>query len=182
MRARLWVALLVTGVVVGSACGSDDGLGTVTATPTPVTTPAPGTPGPGDLFAGPVRVAVGELALRAEVAATPAARQRGLMFREEMDADAGMLFLFPAPSQGGFWMKNTLIPLSIAYLTREEPQTYRIVSIMDMEPCEEDPCPPYNPGVSYDAALEANQGWFDRAGAEVGTVVLVEGDLPDRVL
>jgi uncharacterized protein len=82
-----------------------------------------------------------------------------------MPEDAGMLFLFPAEHSGGFWMKNTLIPLSIAFVDADG----RIVRILDMEPCRADPCPIYDPSVAYRSALEVNRGAF----AEWG---VVEGD------
>jgi uncharacterized membrane protein (UPF0127 family) len=113
-----------------------------------------------------------------EVAASAEERQVGLMHRPELDPDAGMLFLFAMPSRGGFWMKNTLIPLSIAYMSREGESSFEVVSIMDMEPCRKDPCPGYNPGVPYDAALEVNQGWFERHDIAKGSTAQAEGILP----
>lgn len=101
-------------------------------------------------------------------------RRRGLMFRDELGSDAGMLFIFPARSQGGFWMKNTLIPLQIAYMERTAPDRYQIVDIEDMTPCEADPCPLYKPDTPYDVALEVNEGWFDDNGVEVGAEAVVE--------
>jgi uncharacterized membrane protein (UPF0127 family) len=67
-------------------------------------------------------------------------------------------------------MKNTLIPLSIAFLDADG----RILRILDMEPCEADPCPLYPPGVAYTSALEVNQGAFERWGVEVGDLVTLE--------
>jgi hypothetical protein len=89
-----------------------------------------------------------------------------------------MLFVFAGAHRGGFWMKNTLIPLSIAYMTAGSPGEYRVASIMDMQPCTADPCQSYNPQVAYDAALEVNEGWYARAGVEVGATVTVRGALP----
>jgi uncharacterized protein len=108
--------------------------------------------------------------IRVEVADSSDERSRGLMFREEMPPDAGMVFLWEDPTSGGFWMKNTLIPLSIAFWNGEG----RILAILDMEPCEEDPCPVYYPGVAWTGALEVNQGFFDRLGIEVGDRVRLE--------
>ena len=68
---------------------------------------------------------------------------------------------------GGFWMKNTLIPLSIAFFDRQGV----ILRILDMEPCRADPCPVYYPGVVYQGALEVNQGWFRRRGLAEGARV-----------
>ncbi len=81
---------------------------------------------------GPVRLTV-------EAADTPAEREHGLMGRTSLDTDEGMVFLFDGPTDGSFWMKDTLIPLSIAFWDEDG----RIVGIRDMDPCTEDPCPTY---------------------------------------
>jgi uncharacterized membrane protein (UPF0127 family) len=105
--------------------------------------------------------------LDVEVAHTPEQRARGLMGRRELPADAGMAFMFFERHRGGFWMKNTLIPLSIAFFDRDG----TILRILDMDPCIEDPCRTYDPGVAYWGALEVNQGAFDRWGAKEGDVI-----------
>jgi uncharacterized membrane protein (UPF0127 family) len=94
-----------------------------------------------------------------------------------------MLFIFPAPTTAGFTMKDTLIPLSIAYLREASDaaagvRTYSVVSILDMQPCRADPCPTYSPAAPYDAALEVNQGWFAERGITAGAPATVEGNLP----
>jgi uncharacterized protein len=94
------------------------------------------------------------------VAADVDARRRGLMFREEMPAGTGMVFLFPEDATGGFWMANTLIPLSIAYFRADG----TVQTILDMEPCRQDPCPGYPPDGPYRGALEVQQGFFDDIG------------------
>ena len=110
------------------------------------------------------------VALRVEVADSPEERARGLMFREELAASAGMVFLPDAPSDGAFWMKNTLIPLSVAFWDEDQ----RIQVILDMEPCREEPCPLYDPGVVWSGAVEVNQGFFERHGVRVGDRVRLE--------
>jgi uncharacterized membrane protein (UPF0127 family) len=104
-----------------------------------------------------------------ELATTPAQHARGLMFRTSLAPDAGMAFLFGRPVTGGFWMKNTRIPLSIAFWSARG----RIVRIMDMAPCRADPCPLYNPGVPYVGALEVNRGAFRRWGVTRGDTITV---------
>jgi len=99
--------------------------------------------------------------------------EKGLMGRTHLDANSGMLFLFPQASSLAFYMKNTLIPLSIAFLQRKQGQTYRVAKVLDMTPCKADPCHLYNPGVSYDAALEVNSGWFVRNGVHIGSTAQV---------
>ncbi len=110
-----------------------------------------------------VRVAV-------EVADEPAEWQRGLMQRRSLARNAGMVFVFPRPIRGGFWMKDTLIPLSIAFWGPDE----RIGAILDMEPCRKDPCTIYDPGISWVGALEVNQGFFAQAGVSEGDPIRLE--------
>lgn len=123
---------------------------------------------------GGVLVHIGDATVAAEVADAPAERATGLMNREHLDADAGMLFVFPAPRNGGFWMKSTLIPLSIAFMRKSGQMRWEVVALLDMEPCRKDPCRSYSPGTSYELALEVNQGFFEREGVEVGAEVSLE--------
>ena len=102
-----------------------------------------------------------------EVARTPEQHQRGLMFRRYLAPNRGMLFVFSETSRGGFWMKNTLIPLSIAFYDARG----RILRIMQMEPCTADPCPTYDPDVAYRGALEVNKGAFGRWGVRRGDTI-----------
>ena len=102
--------------------------------------------------------------LAVEIAETPEQQQLGLMFRELLPRNAGMVFVFPDDHRGGFWMKNTLVPLSIAFYDGSG----TIVAILDMEPCDDDPCPTYAPGVVYRGALEVNRGLFADLGVTVG--------------
>ncbi len=99
-------------------------------------------------------------------------RAYGLMYRPRMRADLGMAFLYESDTDGGFWMKNTLIPLSIAFFDSNGV----ILRIMDMEPCTDDPCPVYDPDVSYRGALEVNQGAFGDWGISEGDHVEVDPD------
>jgi uncharacterized membrane protein (UPF0127 family) len=104
---------------------------------------------------------VGAVHLDAEIAATPAEQEQGLMFRTSLPDNAGMIFLLGAPQQADFWMKNTLIPLSIAYIDKDGV----ILEIHDMQPG--DPTLPDNqlPRTMSDSnqvcyALETNLHWF----------------------
>lgn len=105
--------------------------------------------------------------LTVEVAETPEQYQLGLMFRESLPDERGMVFVFFEDISSGFYMKNTLIPLSIAFFDING----KILRIMDMEPCEKDPCKVYNPGVAYRGALEVNQGAFERWDISEGDFV-----------
>jgi len=93
-------------------------------------------------------------------------RAYGLSFRRRLAAERGMVFLFDGDTTARFWMKNTLIPLSIAFF---DAQGF-IVDIQDMDPCleEDEPCPTYGPSVPYRGALEVNQGAFDDWQVEIG--------------
>jgi uncharacterized membrane protein (UPF0127 family) len=111
-----------------------------------------------------IDTAADEQVIRVEVADDAEERARGLMGRRELAADAGMVFVFPETTSGGFWMKDTLIPLSIAFYDGSG----TILRVLDMEPCRVEPCPLYDPGVAYRGALEVNQGAFDRWGVSPG--------------
>ena len=105
--------------------------------------------------------------LRVEVARTSEQHERGLMFRRSLAPKAGIAFVFPRDVRGAFWMKNTLIPLSIAFYNSRG----KIVRIMQMTPCEADPCPLYDPKVAYRGALEVNLGAFGRWGVNRGDTI-----------
>jgi uncharacterized protein len=112
----------------------------------------------------------GEVTVDVGVADEEAERARGLMGRDRLAQDAGMVFVFPDDVRGPFWMKDTLIPLSIAFYDADG----RIVRILDMEPCAQDPCPLYDPGVAYRGALEVNRGAFAEWNVREGDHVRLE--------
>ena len=101
-----------------------------------------------------------------EVADTDAERQTGLMGRTVLPEDAGMLFVFEGEQALSFWMKDTLIPLSIAYMDTEG----RIVDIQEMQPLD-DVLPHYVSAEPAQYALEVNQGFFEERGVTVGDSV-----------
>ena len=102
--------------------------------------------------------------IRAAVAQTPEQRQTGLMFRREMAQHEGMLFVFEQASPQCFWMKNTLLPLSIAFLADDG----TVVNIADMQPQVLDSHCSSKP-VRY--VLEMNQGWFAKRGIKAGSKI-----------
>ncbi len=102
--------------------------------------------------------------VRVEVADTPELREKGLVGRTSLADDAGMIFVWPDDTTSGFWMKDTLIPLSIAFISADG----HVLAMFDMEPCRVDPCPVYDPGTRYRMALEANRGALARWGVRVG--------------
>ena len=98
------------------------------------------------------------------VADSPEERRTGLMGVEAMDENGGMVFVFDGQQDGSFWMKDTLIPLSIAFWGNDG----RLLDILEMEPCTADPCPTYSSRAPYTHALEMNAHWFDDRGIEIG--------------
>jgi len=111
--------------------------------------------------------------LRVEIADTDAERRRGLMEVTELPANSGMAFRWEGPTDGTFWMKDTLIPLSVAFVDAQG----TIVTIHDMQPCTTDPCPTYAATAPYVTAIEANQGWFADHHVGVGDAVSVSGEM-----
>lgn len=111
------------------------------------------------------------LRIEAELALTDGARSLGLMHREHLAEDAGMLFYYPDSQRRSFWMFNTLIPLDIAYLD----ESGKIMQILTMEPCFSDNpghCRAYPSDHRARAALEVNAGVFDAHGVSQGDYVL----------
>jgi len=103
---------------------------------------------------------------KVELAVTPQQRQRGLMYRQDMAADAGMLFLFDREAPRSFWMKNTFIPLDLLFIDAEGV----IVSIApDAIPHDESPIPSHVPAA---AVLELNAGTVENLGLSVGDHIL----------
>jgi uncharacterized protein len=102
--------------------------------------------------------------LKVEVAATAQTRTIGLMNRFSLAPDSGMLFVFPQSEQLGFWMRNTFIPLSIAYVDSKGV----ILNIMDMKPKDESTHPSKGPAMF---AIEMKQGWFKDKGIVAGDKV-----------
>ena len=145
VRISVPAALVAACVLVLSAagCGSDDGR---------------------------VRLTVGGEAFDVELAVTPEQRRQGLMFREQLGEREGMLFVFDEEQTVSFWMRDTPLPLSIAFIDARGV----IVHVADMVPYSEAPVPSRYP-VRY--ALEVNKGALERAGIEVGDLV----ELPARL-
>ncbi len=144
-----FIAVLALAAVV--ACGDDDG---GAATATIALTDDKGS----------------RAELTVELARTAEERGRGLMFREELAEDGGMLFVFPGETDAGFWMRDTPIPLSIAFIATDG----AILDVQDMEPLSTEL---HSPGALYRYALEVNQGWFREHGFGAGDRV----EIPEGV-
>ncbi|MBL8966661.1 MAG: DUF192 domain-containing protein [Spirochaetaceae bacterium] len=108
-----------------------------------------------------VELRAGDASILAEVALTPGERERGLMFRKSLPEGRGMLFVFEADQRLAFWMKNTTLPLSIAYISADGV----IREIRDLEPLS---LAPVEAERSVRYALETPRGWFDRVGLKAG--------------
>jgi uncharacterized protein len=116
-------------------------------------------------------IRLGGKTLKIEYANTPALRERGLMFRESLPEDHGMLFIFPGEEKLAFWMKNTLIPLSIGYFDKSK----RLIDVQEMTPAAiGDRLPPSYPSkhpAQY--ALEMPKGWFERNKVGIGAAFVI---------
>jgi uncharacterized membrane protein (UPF0127 family) len=111
-----------------------------------------------------IRTAGGDVAVNAEIARSDAQRERGYMYREKIGDGEGMLFIFDRDQVLSFWMKETRVPLSIAYIASDG----RLLEIRDMKPFD------LNPVVSARSAryaLEVPAGWFARAGVKAGDIL-----------
>lgn len=108
-----------------------------------------------------LELTAGMYVIQAEVAQTPSEQTIGMMYRQAMGINEGMLFIYDTLQLRCFWMRNTLLPLTIAFITDDG----SIVNLKDMQPETETPHCSAKP-VRY--ALEMNQGWFDKRGLKPG--------------
>ena len=154
MRALGIILVLLSLLLVGCASGSSDTGGGSTGTTTTAS----------ELRTVTIDASGGkEVEVRVEVADTEPEHQLGLMGRTALPEDRGMLFVFDEEQELSFWMKDTLIPLSVAFMDSGG----RIVDIQDMKPLDDDP-PHYVSAEPAQYALEVNQGFFEERGIKVG--------------
>jgi uncharacterized protein len=157
----LAISILLSLVLAGCDGGSAGSGGT--------TTSQPGTTVSEESTASGLRTVTIEssngdkVEVRVEIADDTPEQMRGLMYRTALAEDRGMLFVFDEEQELSFWMKNTLIPLSIAFVDSEG----RIVDIQDMKPLDDDP-PHYVSAEPARYALEVNRGFFEERGIKVG--------------
>lgn len=193
LKSLFTLAAASLAVLILSACGAVEPTATPIAPPTSTTsqgstpeaqttyvppTALVGTPRPGavaTLTAAPalktgtltILNADGqEVNIHVEIADDEMSREVGLMHRTSMDTDAGMIFDFGGESTGGFWMQNTLLPLSIAFITADG----TILNIEDMQPLDTNIT---EAAGTYNYALETNQGWFRARNIVPGGKVLL---------
>ncbi|NJN46478.1 MAG: DUF192 domain-containing protein [Candidatus Competibacteraceae bacterium] len=111
-------------------------------------------------------ISVSTTRFRVEIAQTLEERQQGLMFRTQLPADQGMLFVQPTPGQASFWMKNTYIPLDMLYF---DDQGQLLEMHTDVPPCKAKPCPVYkSQATRVKYILEINGGLAERVGLKPG--------------
>jgi uncharacterized membrane protein (UPF0127 family) len=121
-----------------------------------------------------IKLWLGPQELTAELALSMPQIMTGMMFRKEMAETEGMLFVFGRAHQASFYMRNTLLPLSCAYIDPEG----AILEIHDMKPLDETPIEATSTNIQY--VLEVKQGWFERNKVATGTLVRTEmGSLPE---
>ena len=166
MRTPLFITtLLFVALLLLSGCGGSEKSETPSEEASQETTAVAV---PDETAVVGINTARGErVEVQVEIADEEAEQKRGLMERTALAEDAGMLFVFPGERPLSFWMKDTLIPLSIAYIDGDG----GIVDIQDMAPLDESSHPSAAPA-QY--ALEVNQGFFAERGVQVGD----EADLP----
>jgi len=111
--------------------------------------------------------------LDVQVADDDAEREQGLMGITNLPENHGMAFRWDGPTDATFWMKDTLIPLSIAFVDQDG----KVIAIREMTPCTADPCTTYGADTTYTMAIEANANWFEDHDVAVGDPVTFQGQL-----
>jgi uncharacterized membrane protein (UPF0127 family) len=151
-------------ILVTAACGSSSEAKQQTQKPQTTQT----TEAEGPVFQKKT-IRVGKIAVEVEIADNDELREHGLMFRKQMPDNHGMLFTFEDERTLNFWMKNTLIPLSIAYIDK----SHTIVDIQEMTPASDLELQPrtYPSAKPAQYALEMNKGWFKKNKVTVGQTV-----------
>jgi uncharacterized membrane protein (UPF0127 family) len=150
--------LLAAGAALLLACG--------------VNSPAPTTPTRPPAPAGSRVILPDGYVVHVEVASDDATRQQGLMYRDTLPVDRGMLFFFPQNGNYPFWMKNTLIPLDMVWIDDQR----RIAHVAsNVQPCKADPCPSVPPNADARYVLELAAGVAARHGLANGQTLRFEG-------
>ena len=163
---KLGQALGLAALLLATSCEKDKpDMPPSVVTPKPPVEPATGQAQP---RLKTIKLYLGAAELTVEIADENHERQAGMMHRTTMPENEGMLFVFPYPHQTGFWMKNTIVPLSIAYID----PAGRVIEIHDLHPLNTQPVESRSARVQY--ALEVNQGWFAKNGVQPGTVLATE--------
>jgi len=104
-----------------------------------------------------ITVQIGEQSWNVEVAKTQEQRQQGLMLRESLDERSGMFFVFEEADFHVFWMKNTLIPLDVIWISGDK----KVIDVQTLQPCESEECPSFRPAEKAKYVLEVRVGEFE---------------------
>lgn len=110
------------------------------------------------LGCSPTYVKIDNQKIKVEIADNPLKRQKGLMHRESLCKDCGMLFVFNKEKNHTFWMKNTLIPLDMIFINKDK----YVIDIVQAQPCKKEPCKIYFAKNKSLYVLETNQGRFNK--------------------
>jgi uncharacterized membrane protein (UPF0127 family) len=167
VNKRVAVLLAALTLAVPGLAACTHGQASVTS-PTPVPNPSLNLP-QGNLAIARPRAPSGtpELSLHLQIAETAQAQEAGLMNVKKMSDQAGMAFLFKLSTTTAFWMKDTLIPLDIAFWDGKG----TIVATFTMTPCTADPCHLYQPTTPYVGSVEMNSGLLAAHGVQLGDTV-----------
>jgi len=111
-----------------------------------------------------------KIKINVEIADTDEERSKGLMFREFLDEDSGMLFIFDNENYYGFWMKNTLIPLDMIFIDKN----FEIVDIIYAEPCKKEPCKSYRPIKPAKYVLEVSGNFTIKNDVSIGNKIRIQ--------
>jgi uncharacterized membrane protein (UPF0127 family) len=171
---RLWI-IMAAAVLLGAGCENDST--SPAPPPTEIDRSVPARPAD-EIPRAPegrpqprlptVKLWIGTNEIIAEVARTRQQIMAGMMWRTNMAEMEAMLFVFPQPHQTSFWMRNTLLPLSCAYINPEG----TIEELHDMKPRDESPILASSDQIQY--VLEVNKGWFERHGVTPGMLISTE--------
>ena len=112
----------------------------------------------------------GNIIVNVEIADDAAGRSQGLMFREFLDDKNGMFFVFDDEDFHSFWMKNTLIPLDIIFISED----FEIVDVIYAEPCKEDNCESFKPVKAAKYVLEVNGNFTIKNNIEIGDKIIIQ--------
>ena len=115
-----------------------------------------------------IRLFIGAAEMETEQAIRPEHRERGMMFRKTMGENEAMLFVFEQPQRVGFWMKNTTVPMSAAYID----SAGKVLEIHPLKPLDENSAQSVSDRIQY--VLEVPQGWFDRRQIKPGALIRTE--------
>lgn len=160
---QFWISIfLAAGLMVFSGC-KPSASATVAAP-----SPYPEIPTAAQPKLQTLKLWIGAQEMITELALTPLQEQTGMMFRTNMAENEGMLFIFSPPAQASFWMKNTILPLSAAYISPNG----TILEIHDMQPQDTNAIVAATDNIQF--VLETKQGWFKRNHIEVGTAITTE--------